>query len=411
MITGSYTYDGKNLLCEGVDIRELVLRFGSPLYVYSKAGLVEQSKMIQDGLTGIPIQFRFAAKANSNPAIIRTLSEQGFGADVVSAGELKACLAADVKPDDIVFAGVGKQVWELEYALSSQIGLISIESEWEVQHLRDLIGKNGNTATRFLIRCNPDLDGGTHPYLTTGKEENKFGIPAATVIEKYNEWARLLDDRVDGIQIHIGSQILDMSAFAAAADFAVEVIQQLRRCGANLRLLDFGGGVGVRYESNEPVGWESYKNTLRSLHERTGLPLVIEPGRSLVAESGICVGSVIQYKPGRTKDFLIVDLAMNDLIRPALYDAHHEIWPIFQGNRSIGDHLVEVVGPVCESGDFLAKKRNLPELIPGDLIAVLTTGAYGYAMASNYNERGRPAEVLVDGEKALVIREREVLSY
>lgn len=407
MKSESFVYTNGRLTCEGLDVVDIAAEYGTPLYLYSLAGIKEAAARLKGGLEDCEIAFKYAVKANGNQEIVRIFRELGFGADVVSGGELHLSLRAGVQPSDIVFAGVGKQRWELEYALEQKVGFISIESEWELSQLADL--RSRNRGTRYLLRCNPSLDGNTHPYLTTGRAENKFGIPIETVRESFTDWYEKLDGALAGVQFHIGSQILDISAFAAVSEVALAFVRHLQEAGAKMEVLNFGGGVGVRYDSDEPVEWDRYKKIVRDLSRDTALPLILEPGRSLVAECGVALGQVLFCKRGTTRDFIISDLAMNDLIRPALYQAHHEILALYRGARNKEGKPVDVVGPVCESGDFVGKHRELPLLEPGDAIAVLTAGAYGYAMASNYNERPRPAEVLVDGNSTRLIRPRERL--
>jgi len=394
-------------MCEGVDVFDAASEYGTPLYLYSLAGIKEAAARITSGLEGCDVAFKYAVKANGNPELISAIHGLGFGADVVSGGELRLCVSAGVPAKDIVFAGVGKQEWELAYALEQKVGLVSIESEYELSNWARLLPKFRNNVTKFLVRCNPEIEGDTHPYLMTGTAENKFGISTGGVVQHFRDWQEMLDGALVGLHFHVGSQILDISAFAALCEIALTTVDQVRNIGVALELLDFGGGVGVSYESDEEADFSSYKEIVRRLFKVSGLPLILEPGRSVVAECGIALGRVILNKPGNTKDFLIVDLAMNDLIRPALYGAHHEIVPIYRGARTGSVKPVDVVGPVCESGDFLGRNRTLPQLEPGDLVAVLTAGAYGYVMASNYNERPRPAEVLVDGDTARLIRRRE----
>lgn len=409
MKSQSFTYSDGRLLCEGVDVFDAAAEYGTPLYLYSLAGIREAATRVRSGLEDCDIAFKYAIKANGNIEIVRAIHALGFGADVVSGGELHLALNAGIPAKEIVFAGVGKQEWELLYALEQNVGLVSIESEYELLQWISCRSKFPGSVTKFLIRCNPGLEGSTHPYLTTGAAENKFGIANSRVVQHFAEWQQMFDGALAGLHFHLGSQILDISAFSALCDIALTTVDQVRNTGAVLELLDFGGGVGVRYESDDEPDWRSYKEIVRRLHRVSGLPLILEPGRSIVAECGIALGRVILKKPAHTKDFVVVDLAMNDLIRPALYGAHHEILAVYRGARAASERAADVVGPVCESGDFLGKNRKLPQLEPGDLVAVLTAGAYGYAMASNYNERPRPAEVLVDGSKTTLIRPRESL--
>ena len=406
MITSSYRYSDGTLACEGIDLRELAKKAGTPLYVYSATDIRHNALRIKDGLSEDHFRFRYAVKANSNPELIKLIAGCGFGMDVVSGGELRICLQAGVDPGAIAFAGAGKDDWEMNEALRSNVGHVSLESEWEIAQFRRLLAEVPDSRTRFLVRCNPNVGGGTHPFMITGTDDTKFGILTELVEQHYRRWQQEFGGRIEGLHFHIGSGITDVNFFADAAQMARATVSAVRARGGKVALLNFGGGVGVRYASNDPVDWDAYKQTVRNLQSQLDVDIILEPGKSVVAEAGVLIARVLQFKKGRSKDFVILDAAMNDLLRPALYDAYHEVWPLYEGAREVNDKPVDFVGPVCESGDFLAKNRRSPALQPGDYVAILTAGAYGYSMSSNYNERPSPIEVLVDGEDYRVIRQR-----
>jgi diaminopimelate decarboxylase len=354
------------------------------------------------------IRYKFAVKANTTIEIIKLIQQQGFGADVVSIGEVHAALRAGVHPEDIVFAGMGKTINELRSALEMNIGYISIESDWEYQQIQEL-SADKVSSTRLLIRTNLNVDGSTHPYLTTGREENKFGIDSVLVANNYTKWQAESHLPIDGIQVHIGSQILDIEAFKESAKTIIGFVQELRANGANIDVVDFGGGVGVSYDGLESISLKEYGNVLKNLKASLDVSIFLEPGRYLVAPNGILCGTVIYHKQGKTRDFLITDIAMNDLIRPALYEAFHEIVPFAKGERHASEKPVDIVGPICESGDFIGLNRKFPVLATGDHVLVNTAGAYGYSMASNYNLRPKPAEVLVEKGIMKILRHRQKL--
>jgi diaminopimelate decarboxylase len=397
------------LTCEEVDVRRIAERVGTPVFIYSEAAIRDGVRRIRAGLENRPIHFRYAIKANSNPHILKLIDQEGFGVDVVSGGELEIALEAGAPASRIVFAGCGKQEWEIRAALDLDVSFVSIESPFEVETLERLLREYPHSRARMLVRANPGVGGGTHRYMVTGLEENKFGTAADEVVERYAQWQRQLDGRIDGIQIHIGSGITEIDFFATAAEMAVSIVTRIRANGGRVSVLDFGGGVGVRFDSDAPVDWRRYKEIVVSLQEKLGVEIVLEPGKSVLAESCVALAGVVQCKAGVGRHFLIVDMAMNDLMRPALYQAYHHVLPLWTGSEPAETVIADVVGPVCESGDFLAQKRLLPKLAPGDMVALLTAGAYGYSMSSNYNERPRAAEVLVSGGAFQVIRERESL--
>lgn len=398
-------WEGKAFI-DGVSIEEIVQRVGTPCYIYSANGFRETARRFKKETCGENIQYKYAIKANSNLEVIKILMNEGFGADIVSIGEMKAALAAGMPPKEIVFAGVGKNRVELKEAIQAGIGYISAESTWEIMQLFE-IGKTVQSDTRIIVRININVDGATHPYLTTGREENKFGIDSRVVMQNYVEWQRLGTMPIDGIQVHIGSQITDINAFSDAAEETIQFVQQLRQIGGHVHQVDFGGGVGISYDGKSAFDLSRYGSIVRRMRDELNVEVVLEPGRYLVAENGVIAGTVLYHKEGVNKDFLIQDIGMNDLIRPALYQAFHDIIPVYEGHRNMCRKKVDIVGPICESGDFMATGRDFLVLEPGDRIVVASAGAYGYAMASNYNMRGKPPEVMIDQGTMRVIRARE----
>lgn len=400
--------NSNNAVYDGVSIDEIVEQVGTPVYIYSGTGIKETVNEFVACTTMEGIRYKYAIKANTNIEVIKLIQQLGFGADVVSIGEVHAALKAGVPPEDIVFAGMGKTVTELNAALELKIGYISVESEWEYQIIQEL-SANKTCNTRLLIRTNLNVDGSTHPYLTTGREENKFGIDSEIVARNFAHWQSETHLPIDGIQVHIGSQILDIAVFKESAKTTIAFVQRLREAGAKIDIVDFGGGVGVSYDGNKSISLKEYGTILKGIQTSLNVSIFLEPGRYLVAPNGVLCGSVIYRKEGIKKDFLITDIGMNDLIRPALYQAYHEIVPVPKGERQKSEKPVDIVGPICESGDFIGLKRDFPSLESGDHVLVNTAGAYGYAMSSNYNLRTKPAEVLVEKGSMKILRHRQVL--
>jgi diaminopimelate decarboxylase len=411
-------YIGNTLHCEDVLVAELAEEYGTPLYVYSKNEILDSFRSVRDALGSGENLVCYALKANSNQSILKMLAEQGAGADVVSAGELFLALHAGFAPEKIAFAGVGKREDEIEYALNQNIACFNVESTAELQ-LLSLVAVRLNKRTNVSVRINPDIDAQSHPYITTGLNSNKFGVEAAKALDVFTFAATMPHLNITGIHTHIGSQIIKQEPFVATATFAAELVGKLRAAGIRISHIDFGGGIGVKYFNaiaHEGLPKEDPQHefipspaqivaaVLPTL-QQTGCSIWLEPGRSIVAESGMLVTKVLFRKSNGLKKFLIVDAAMNDLIRPALYQAHHQIAPV---EIDTYEHeQVDVVGPVCETGDFLAKDRMLTKSRQGEILAVLTTGAYGFVNTSNYNARLRPAEVLVNGDRVRLIRPRE----
>ncbi|MEE4661070.1 MAG: diaminopimelate decarboxylase [Halieaceae bacterium] len=401
-----FNYRDGVLFAEQRSLTSIAEDFGTPTYVYSRAALERQFRAYQDALAGVPHLVCFAVKANSNLAVLDVLARLGAGFDIVSGGELARVIAAGGDPGKVVFSGVAKQDWEILEALSQNIHCFNVESRTELDRLSSLAGKSGRRA-RVSLRVNPDVDAQTHPYISTGLRENKFGIAWEQARESYRHAAGLPHLEVTGVDCHIGSQLTSMSPLLDALDKLLELIDQLAEDGIPLQHLDLGGGIGVRYRDEQPPAVDDYIAAVRQRLGDHKLTLMFEPGRSICANAGVLLTRVDDIKPGDGRMFAIVDGAMNDMLRPALYDAWMDILPV-QEQAAAPTELYDVVGPVCETGDFLGKGREL-SLVPGDLLAVMGAGAYGFTMSSNYNSRGRAAEILVDGERAFVARERETL--
>lgn len=394
----------EELHLEDVPLSLIAEREGTPTYVYSLAAIRDRARRFQTSLAGSPHLVCFSVKANSNTRILQHLAEEGLGFDIVSGGELFRVLRAGGDPGKVVFSGVGKTRREMEEALKARILLFNVESLAELVQLHEVASAIGTQAP-VALRINPDVDPQTHPYIATGLRKSKFGVPMEQALEAYNVARQLSGLRVIGIDCHIGSQLTDLAPIKEAVSRAVDLAQQLQRRGFDIRFLDVGGGLGVRYRDENPPSIEEYVAAVCSAAAGFKGTLIFEPGRSIVAEAGLLLSRVLFLKSSAEKSFVVVDAAMSDLIRPALYGSYQEIVPVRV--RSGSQRVADVVGPVCESGDFLARDRALPPLESGDLIAVLGAGAYGFVMASQYNSRPRPAEVLVDGGRYSVIRRRE----
>jgi diaminopimelate decarboxylase len=394
----------EELHLEDVPLSLIAEQEGTPTYVYSLAAIRDRARRFQTSLAGSPHLVCFSVKANSNTRILQHLAEEGLGFDIVSGGELFRVLRAGGDPGKVVFSGVGKTRHEMEEALKARILLFNVESLAELVQLHEVASAIGTQAP-VALRINPDVDPQTHPYIATGLRKSKFGVPMEQALEAYNVARQLSGLRVIGIDCHIGSQLTDLAPIKEAVSRAVDLAQQLQRRGFDIRFLDVGGGLGVRYRDENPPSIEEYVTAVCSAAAGFKGTLIFEPGRSIVAEAGLLLSRVLFLKSSAEKSFVVVDAAMSDLIRPALYGSYQEIVPVRV--RSGAQRVADVVGPVCESGDFLARDRALPPLESGDLIAVLGAGAYGFVMASQYNSRPRPAEVLVDGGRYSVIRRRE----
>ncbi|WP_333706545.1 diaminopimelate decarboxylase [Ottowia beijingensis] len=403
-------YQNGQLMVEGVALSELARQHGTPLFVYSKAAILAALAAYQRGLAGREALICYAMKANSSLAILKLLADAGCGFDIVSAGELERALAAGATPSKIVFSGVGKTRAEMRRALEAGVGCFNIESMAELDVLSGVAVACGQTAP-VSIRVNPNVDAKTHPYISTGLKGNKFGISHDEALAAYRHAASLPGLRVVGIDCHIGSQITESAPYLEAMDRVLDLVTQIEAAGIPIHHIDFGGGLGIDYNGDTPpaadVLWQQLLGKLdaRGFGNRK---IMIEPGRSLVGNAGVCLTEVLFLKPGEQKNFCIVDAAMNDLPRPALYEAFHRIVPLAEANPAAQTTTYDVVGPVCESGDWLGRDRALA-VQQGDVLAVLSAGAYCMSMASNYNTRPRAAEVLVDGSSARVIRQREAV--
>ncbi|MGN8258976.1 diaminopimelate decarboxylase [Pseudomonas sp. SMSB3] len=402
----AFNYRDGQLFAEGVALAAIAERFGTPTYVYSRAHIEAQYRSYTDALQGTEHLVCFAVKANSNLGVLNVLARLGAGFDIVSGGELERVLAAGGRADRVVFSGVGKTREDMRRALEVGVHCFNVESTDELERLQVVAAEMGKVAP-VSLRVNPDVDAGTHPYISTGLKENKFGIAIADAEAIYVRAAQLPNLDVVGVDCHIGSQLTTVDPFLDALDRLLALVDRLAECGIHLRHLDLGGGVGVRYRDEEPPLVADY---IKAIRERVGsrdLALVFEPGRYIVANAGALLTRVEYLKHTEHKDFAIIDAAMNDLIRPALYQAWMGVSAVVP--RAGEGRAYDLVGPICETGDFLAKDRVL-NLAEGDLLAVQSAGAYGFVMSSNYNTRGRCAEILVDGDQAFEVRRRETIA-
>jgi diaminopimelate decarboxylase len=388
-----------------VALADVAARHGTPCYVYSKRAILSRYHAYDEAFGEMPHAICYAVKANGNLSLLRLLAEAGAAFDIVSGGELFRVLKAGGDPARVVFSGVGKTADEIIYALDKGIHGFNCESEAELALIDTLAERRGVTA-RVALRVNPDVNAATHPYISTGLREHKFGIDIAEVEGVYERARARKHLSLEGVSCHIGSQILNLDPLLEAADRLVALAGRLRKTGCDIRHLDLGGGVGVAYRPGETSpSIPGFVSALVARVEGTGLRVLLEPGRSLVAEAGVLLTRVLYRKRNGAKEFVIVDASMTELIRPALYSAYHEIVPLRRSDR--GTIRADIVGPVCETGDFLARGREIANVLPGDLLAVRAAGAYGFAQSSNYNARPRPAEVLVEGDTCRVIRSRE----
>lgn len=401
-----FNYRNGELYAEDVPVAGIAERFGTPAYVYSRATLERHYRAYDDALSGHAHLVCYAVKSNSNLAVLNVLARLGAGFDIVSAGELERVLRAGGDAGKVVFSGVGKQEWEMKRALQAGVRCFNVESDTELDRLNAVAGELGVKAP-VSLRVNPDVDAGTHPYISTGLKENKFGIDIAEAPQVYARASSLPNLDVHGVDCHIGSQLTSVSPFLDALDRVLALIDTLAQQGITIRHLDMGGGLGVTYDQEQPPQPSDY---VKALAERLGdrtLELILEPGRSISANAGILLTRVEFLKCTEHRNFAIIDAAMNDLIRPALYSAWQAIIPV-QPHQEGDEKAWDLVGPVCETGDFLGKDRKL-RLQAGDLLAVRSAGAYGFVMASNYNTRNRPPELMVDGDQVHVVRRRETL--
>ena len=407
MTETAFHYADGTLFAEDVALTELATQFGTPSYVYSRAAIESAWQAYANALSTQPHLICYAVKANSNIAVLNLLARLGSGFDIVSLGELERVLAAGGSADKVVFSGVGKQTVEIEQALKAGIHCFNVESEAELQRINSVAAALGVTAP-VSLRVNPDIDAGTHPYISTGLKENKFGIPIEQALDVYKLAAESDHLEVRGIDCHIGSQLTELSPYAEALQRTLKLVDQLDDSGIKLHHIDIGGGIGIRYANETPPTAEAYASIIKDALAGRDLSLILEPGRSIVGNAGVLLTRVEYLKHGDEHNFAIIDAAMNDLMRPSLYGAWQAIDPVTP-RPAPAAQMYDVVGPVCETGDFLGKQRLL-SLEQGDLLAVRSAGAYGFTMSSNYNSRPRVAEIMVDGSDIHLVRERETLA-
>ena len=401
-----FRYRDSELCCEDISLRALAAVAGTPTYVYSKAALLESLKGYERAFRDVPHVVCYSVKANSNLGVLSVLAQAGAGADIVSGGELYRALRAGVPSKKIIFSGVGKSRDEMRDALKADILMFNVESRAELRVLDEVALEMGMRAP-VALRVNPDVDPQTHPYIATGLKTSKFGIPYDEALAAYQEAATLQGLEVIGADMRIGSQLTKATPVADAVARVVALVKTLRERRIEIRMIDIGGGLGIRYRDETPPTHQEFATLLMPALRESGVTVLLEPGRSIVGNAGVLLTRVIYRKDTGATKFVVVDAAMNDLIRPSLYGSYHEIVPVDEHGRSRERETVDVVGPICESGDFLAKDRELARVEQEDLLAVMSAGAYGFAMASNYNTRPRAAEVLVDGNRYTIVRRRE----
>jgi diaminopimelate decarboxylase len=404
--TAHFPYRHGQLCCEAVPLTKLADAVGTPAYVYSKAALLESYGAYDRAFKEVPHLICYSIKANSNLGVISTLAKAGAGADIVSGGELQRALRGGVPAKKIIFSGVGKTRDEMRDALKADILMFNVESVGELRAL-DEVARELGTRAPVALRVNPDVDPQTHTYIATGLKTAKFGVPYTQALAAYEEAARLPGIQVVGADMHIGSQLTKASPLGDAVARIASLVKQLRERRIEITTVDVGGGLGIRYHDETPPSHAEYATVLLPALKELGVTVLLEPGRSIVGNAGALLTRVLYHKPTDAKTFVVVDAAMNDLVRPAFYDSYHAIVPVAQARAAAPVETVDVVGPICESGDFFAKDRALPRPEEGDLLAILSAGAYGFAMASNYNTRPRPVEVLVDGDRFTIVRRRE----
>jgi diaminopimelate decarboxylase len=398
-----FEYRNAELHCEEVPLTRIADEVGTPVYVYSESTLQRHIRVFGEAFASVPHLICYAVKANSNLQVLRRFVRWGTGFDIVSGGELFRTLRAGASPQKIIFSGVGKTTGEIREAMDADILFFNIESQAEMALIAE-IARSAGKRVRVSIRTNPDVDPRTHPYISTGLQKNKFGVNLADAREMYKTLREVPNVDVVGVSCHIGSQITELGPFREAITTIRDFVEGLQRDGVALQYLDFGGGLGISYNAEEPPSPATYAASVIEATRDLRLTLVLEPGRVIVGNAGILLTRVLLRKAQGTKKFVVVDAGMNDLIRPALYGSHHQLWPVH--SQSVTE-VVDVVGPVCESADFIAQNRELARLERGDLLAVMTAGAYGFTLSSNYNSRPRVAEVLVQGASYQVIRKRE----
>ena len=399
-----FEYKDRQLYCEGIPIQQIAEKVGTPFYLYSYHTLVRHFTVFNDAFKGIPHLICYSAKANSNLALLRLFINLGGGVDVVSGGELFRAIKGGADSQKIVFSGVGKREDEIEYALKTGILMFNVESSQELQVINEVAGRIGKKAA-IAIRVNPDIDPKTHPYISTGLKQNKFGIDILRAPMAYRLASQLSNLKIVGIDCHIGSQLVEVEPIIEALRRLKQLVENLRKEGMEIQYLDLGGGLGITYEDEEPPHPVEYASNILEELRGFGCTLILEPGRVIVGNAGVLVSKVLYTKENEEKRFVIVDAGMNDLVRPSYYGSYHQILPVKEETRE--EIVADVVGPLCESSDFLAKGRKMAILHSGELIAVMSAGAYGFSMSTNYNSRPRIAEVLVRDDQMFVIRQRE----
>lgn len=404
-----FTYKNNELYCEGMSLKDILRETGTPAYVYSQNYFIDKYNELDSAFNEIDHNIFYAVKSNFNLSVIKTFADIGGGVDVNSEGELIRALKVGVPNDKIIFSGVGKTYDEIKIALEHDLLMIKAESEEELVLINEIATILNKTA-RVGIRVNPDVDPKTHPYISTGLAENKFGVDVTTAIKLYTESDRFKNIDYTGIDMHIGSQITTVEPFVSAVEKLSEIFLNLKKQGIKLKHFDIGGGIGVEYHHERIFSPSEFAKALIPILKKLDCKVILEPGRYLSANAGILIAQVLYTKVNHKKNFIIVDAAMNDLIRPSIYGAYHHIQPV-QINKSCKDISADIVGPVCESGDFLAKDRNIQECKRGDYLSVMSAGAYGSTMASNYNARRRPPEILVNGSSFKVIKNRESFEH
>lgn len=401
-----FQYKGNELFAEEVAIKEIVAKVGTPVYIYSQATLARHFKAMDEAFAAVPHTICYSVKANSNLAVLKTFINLGGGVDIVSGGELFRALKAGADPHKVVYSGVGKKDDEIEYALTAGILMFNVESEQELDRINEVAGRLGKKAG-IAIRVNPDVDPETHPYITTGLKKAKFGINIERALDQYKRAKSMQHLSIIGIDCHIGSQLTKVAPFVDTIKKLKRLITGLKELGISIKYLDLGGGLGIQYNDELPPLPAEYGKAIVEETKELGLHLLFEPGRNLVGNAGILVGKCLFTKKGDEKNFVIVDAAMNDLARPSLYGSFHGVQAVNKSQS--GTVIADIVGPICESGDFLAKDREIPAFTQGDLIAFMSAGAYGFTMSSNYNSRPRVAEVMVKGNQFEVVRARETV--
>ena len=401
-----FYYEGGGLRCEGVALDEIAREAGTPTYVYSHAAIARAYTELDEAFSGLDHLVCYAVKANGNLAVLRALASLGAGADIVSGGELYRTMRAGFDPKKVVFAGVGKTEAELLAGLGERILLFNVESASELERLEQLAARFGKRA-RVSLRVNPDVDAGSHDHITTGRERDKFGIPVDQALELAERAGRYRCVDIIGVHQHIGSQITKLQPFRDSVERSAGLVEELQGRGFDIRYFNIGGGLGIRYKDEETPSPKELVEEIRPVLQRLQnkpVKILCEMGRYISGRAGVLLTGVVYRKTSGEKDFIVADAGMNDLLRPSLYDAHHEVLPVREDGAVA---RADLVGPVCESGDYLARDRELPDAREGDLLAVMDAGAYGFSMASNYNSRPRPAEVMVSGDRWAVVRERE----